>query len=149
MERDVELEIEVTVSPEVKLRVRGSELGEVLRAVREAYEELSRGQRVAVPAARQQAMPRELVERLPRMSYRDVVLVLLYYEGPLSKERINQRSRELGKEVTKEWLDKKLYDELKGMVASVESGEGPKSYKLTEYGRQKAEEILRAYGILK
>ncbi|MCS7117349.1 MAG: hypothetical protein NZ957_00995 [Thaumarchaeota archaeon] len=149
MERDVELEIEVTVSPEVRLRVKGYDVGEVLNTVRKVLEELSKAQPIATAPARQQAMPRELVEKLPKLSYRDVVLVLLYYEGQMSKERINQRSRELGKEVTKEWLDKKLYEELKGMVASVESGEGPKSYRLTEYGRQKTEEILRTFGIAK
>jgi hypothetical protein len=65
----------------------------------------------------------------------------------MSKETINQRSRELGKEVSKEWLDKKLYTEMEGLISSVESAEGPKLYRLTVYGRQKAEEVLRSLGI--
>jgi hypothetical protein len=36
------------------------------------------------------------------MSNKEIVLTLLYFEGEMSKEMINQRSRELGKEVSKE-----------------------------------------------
>ncbi len=148
MDEEVTITLELTVGQRLKVTVTGTDPQGVVRAAKEVldaiYAEL-------VPPSqeqqRQQGIPPSVIEKLPKMSNKEIVLTLLYFEGEMSKEAINQRSRELGKEVSKEWLDKKLYTEMEGLISSVESGEGPRLYRLTVYGRQKAEEVLRALGI--
>jgi hypothetical protein len=148
MDEEVTITLELTVGQRLKVTVTGSNPQSVVRAAKEVldtiYVELAPPQE---QQPRQQNIPPSVIEKLPKMSNKEIVLALLYFEGEMSKETINQRSRELGKEVSKEWLDKKLYTEMEGLISSVESGEGPKLYRLTVYGRQKAEEVLRYLGI--
>jgi hypothetical protein len=85
--------------------VTGSNPQSVVRAAKEVldtiYVELAPPQE---QQPRQQNIPPSVIEKLPKMSNKEIVLTLLYFEGEMSKEMINQRSRELGKEVSKEWL---------------------------------------------
>ncbi|MDJ0275070.1 MAG: hypothetical protein QXO17_04305 [Nitrososphaerota archaeon] len=146
MDEGVSITLELTVGQRLKLTVTGSDPRSVVRAAKEVLDVIY--VELAPPQEQQrQGVPPSVIEKLPKMSNKEIVLTLLYFEGEMSKEAINQRSKELGKEVTKEWLDKKLYTEMEGLISSVESGEGHKLYRLTVYGRQKAEEVLRSLGI--
>jgi hypothetical protein len=147
MDEEVTITLELTVGQRLKVTVTGSNPQSVVRAAKEVLDTIYVELVPPQEQQRQQGIPPSVIEKLPKMSNKEIVLTLLYFEGEMSKETINQRSRELGKEVSKEWLDKKLYTEMEGLISSVESTEGPKLYRLTVYGRQKAEEVLRSLGI--
>jgi len=145
-----EVEIELQLSSTVRLRVRGEVeapgLREALAMAREAAEEAAG----AYASARLQSVsrfPQELIPRLESLTYKELVELLVYFEGPLSRERINQRSRELGREVPRSWLDteffRKPYKDL--FVAETEPS-GVKVYRLSEKGRLEVEEVLRKLG---
>lgn len=145
--RGYEVEVELQLSPAVKVRVRGVVEAEGLReAVQLAQETVQDLVGVhmtpAQPAVKR--FPTDLLTRLESLTYRELVELLVYYEGPLSREQINQRSRELGKEVPRSWLDteffRKPYKDL--FVAETDSS-GVKVYRLSEKGRLDVEEVLK------
>lgn len=141
--------VEVQLSPAVKLIVSGRDLEEVrsvlARGVESAGEILALLER-ARPAAPtgERRIPQELLARVKDMSNKDLVLVLLYYEGPMSREQINQRSREIGREVSREWLRTEFFRKpIKDLFLSETDQSGMKIYRLSELGRLEAEKIIK------
>ncbi|MEO0157962.1 MAG: hypothetical protein ABIM59_04455, partial [candidate division WOR-3 bacterium] len=60
-----------------------------------------------------------------------------------SREQINQRSRELGKEVPKNWLDTEFFRKpYKDLFVAETDPSGVRVCRLSEKGRLDAEEIL-------
>ncbi|MEM2067504.1 MAG: hypothetical protein QXJ88_02915 [Nitrososphaerota archaeon] len=144
--RGYEVEVELQLSPTLKIRVRGlmeaPGLKEAVALAKESLGELAE----AYPVSAQQAVrrfPQELVPRLESLRYRELVEILLLYEGPLSREQINQRSRELGKEVPKNWLDTEFFRKpYKDLFVAETDPSGVRVCRLSEKGRLDAEEIL-------
>lgn len=144
--RGYEVEVEIQLSPSVRLRVRGlveaSGLGEAVALAQESVGRLAK--EYAAPA--QQAakrFPQELLQHLESLKYRELVELLLYFEGPMSREQINQRTRELGKEVPRSWLDTEFFRKpYKDHFVADTDPSGVKIYRLSEKGRLEAEEII-------
>jgi len=141
--------VEVQLSPAVKLIVSGKDLEEVrsvlAKEVESAEEILALLERVRpVTPTREKRIPQELLTRVKDMSNKDLVLILLYYEGPMSREQINQRSREIGREVSKTWLNTEFFRKpTKDLFLSDTDQSGVKVYRLSELGRLEAEKIIR------
>ncbi|MEM0481935.1 MAG: hypothetical protein QXM16_03480 [Nitrososphaerota archaeon] len=145
--REYEVEVELQLSPTLKLRVRGlveaSGLGE---AVELAQESLGRLAQEYASSAQQAArrFPQDLLQHFESLTYRELVELLLYFEGPMSREQINQRTRELGKEVSKNWLDTEFFRKpYKDHFVADTDQSGVKIYRLSEKGKLEAEEIIK------
>ncbi|GBC71711.1 hypothetical protein HRbin02_01499 [Candidatus Calditenuaceae archaeon HR02] len=144
--RAYEVEVELQLSPTVKLRVRGlveaSGLGE---AVALAQELVGRLAQEYAPSGQHAAkrFPQDLLQHLESLTYRELVELLLYFEGPMSREQINQRTRELGKEVPRSWLDTEFFRKpYKDHFVADTDQSGVKTYKLSEKGKLEVEEII-------
>jgi len=141
--------VEVQLSPSVKLIVSGRDIelvrGALLRSLQSVGEvlELLEQARPTGPL-KERRIPQELLTRVKDMSNKDLVLVLLYYEGPMSREQINQRSREIGREVSKAWLNTEFFRKpTKDLFLSETDQSGAKIYRLSELGKIEAEKIIR------
>lgn len=141
--------VEVQLSPAVKLIISGSDLEMILGVLKKSID--SAGEilglvelaRTAAPM-RERRIPQEFLTRVKDMSSKDLVLLLLYYEGPMSREQINQRSREIGKEVSKTWLNTEFFRKpTKDLFLSETDQSGAKIYRLSELGRLEAEKIIK------
>lgn len=145
--------IEISLGSNVRLTVSGPpDREELARAVKNALEVVQQiGEETALPLKtplKRKGIPEEVVRHVDEMSNKEVVLTLLHFEGPMSKDGIKQRSREIGKEVKDSWLDKNMYREMEGLIISENSPEGTKLYRLTEKGRIEAEKLFERLGIL-
>jgi hypothetical protein len=145
--REYEVEVELQLSPMLKLRVRGSVeasgLGEAVALAQQSVGHLAQEH---APSAQQAAkrFPQDLLQHLESLTYRELVELLLYYEGPMSREQINQRTRELGKEVPKSWLDTEFFRKpYKDHFVADTDQSGVKIYRLSEKGKLEAEEIIK------
>ncbi len=145
--REYEIEVELQISPTLRLRVRGlveaSGLGEAIALAQESLGRLAQDYAtLAQQAARR--FPQDLLQHLESLTYRELVELLLYFEGPMSREQINQRTRELGKEVPRSWLDTEFFRKpYKDHFVADTDQSGVKIYRLSEKGRLEAEEIIR------
>ncbi|MEM0444635.1 MAG: hypothetical protein QXO86_05535 [Nitrososphaerota archaeon] len=142
-----EIEVEVQLTPAARVRVRSvvgaSKLREAIEAAQKLVSELlPTSHPIMEDAARR--FPQDLLAHLGSLKYRDLALLLTYFEGPLTREQINQRSRELGKEVSKDWLDTEFFRRpYKDYFVAEADASGAKVYRLSEKGKMQAEEILR------
>ena len=141
--------VEVQLSPAVKIAVSGRDLErlyEVLkRSIESAGNVLDLVEKTRSSASMQERrIPQELLSGIKEMSNKDLVLVLLYYESPLSREQINQRTREIGREVSKAWLNTEFFRKpVKDLFLSETDQSGARVYRLSELGRLEAEKVIK------
>lgn len=141
--------VEVQLSPAVKIVVSGRDLERLREALRRSIESAS-GVLDLIEKARSSAstrerrIPQELLTGIKEMSNKDLVLVLLYYEAPLSREQINQRTKEIGREVSKAWLNTEFFRKpVKDLFLSETEQSGARVYRLSELGRIEAEKVIK------
>ncbi len=138
--------IELNVGKNIKVIVSGKPnvdyLVESLRAALLAIQQAGETIDVKTISLGQRRLPDNVVKNISSFSNKELALLLLYFEGPMNKEMINQRSRELGKEIKRDWLDTELYRSMRELIISEDNPEGGKVYKLTERGRIEAEKII-------
>ncbi len=148
-DQEFEVEIENQASPTVRVRIRGrikaATLEEAYRRVAEtvASSGLSLGTAEARWEVGAKRFPAELLPHLSSLTNKEFVTLLLYFEGPISRDQISQRSRELGKSVSKTWLDTEFFRRpVKDLFISETDASGVRLYRLTEIGRVEAEATL-------
>lgn len=123
--------------------VEAAGLGEAVAYARESVIDLAEAY-LASAAPVVKKFPQELLAHLESLTYRELVELLLYFEGPLGREQINQRTRELGREVPKSWLDTEFFRKPhKDLFIADRDATGVKVYRLSEKGRLEVEEILK------
>lgn len=142
-----EVEVELQLSPTVKIRVRGlveaAGLNEAIDLAQKSLGPIFSTNQTPLEVAAKR-FPQDLLANLGSLKFRELVLLLLHFEGPMSREQINQRSRELGKEVSREWLNTEFFRKpYKDLFVAGEDVSGTKVYRLSEKGRLEAEEIMR------
>lgn len=147
----VRITMEVTLPGGVKISASGTSPEEVAEALKSSIAAASSLVNVgsSVPLPEQQGerrVPQQLLQYLPEMSYKEEVLIITYYEGPMSRNQIHQRSRELGKEVSKEWLDTEFFRKpFKDYFVAETAPDGSKVYRLSELGKAEAERVISKY----
>lgn len=140
-----EVSIEVQLRQGVRVRVTGRGGAESLadalrmgieaaRGAMEAIERVSRGG--------ERRFPDDLIPKIGELHHKELSLLLLYFEGPIGRDQINQRSREIGKEIPRTWLDKNFYTEMKGLFVAEAGPEGAKLYRPSDLGKREAESLL-------
>jgi len=138
--------IEISIGKNVRVLVSGAPnadlLAESLKAALMALQQAGEVLDVKTISLGQRRLPENVIKNISSFSNKELALLLLYFEGPMNKELINQRSRELGKEIKRDWLDTELYRSMRELIMSEDNPEGGKVYKLTERGRIEAEKII-------
>ncbi len=146
IDREPKVTIELTLGKSIKIVVSGKPnvdiLAESLKAAILAIQQVSELPDLQTGISPAKRVPEHIIQHITGMSNKELALILLYYEGPMSKDLINQRSRELGKEIKRDWLDTELYRSMREFIISEDSAEGVKMYRLTERGRIEAERII-------
>jgi hypothetical protein len=92
-----------------------------------------------VPPQYKAAISPDLIGKLDSMSNRDLVMALLYYEGPvMTKKEMLSQSIEWGKSIAPLWLDKKFSEDMGDLVVKTKGVDASPGYKLSNQGRYKA-----------
>ena len=150
-EGDATVTIEVTIGKNIRVVVAGkpdaSLLADSLKAALQAIQHAGEALDARTISLGRRKIPEEIVKNISSFSNKELALLLLYFEGPMSKEMINQRSRELGKEIKRDWLDTELYRSMRELIISEDSPEGGKVYRLTERGKIEAEKLVEEHPI--
>jgi hypothetical protein len=148
-DQEFEVEVESQISPTTSVKVRGSvrapSLEEALKKIWGIVASAGLPTEPGVKPSQggERRFPQELLPHLSALSNKDFVALLLYFEGPMSREQISQRSRELGKTISKTWLDTEFFRRpVKDLFIAETDASGSKVYRLTEVGRVEAEGVL-------
>ncbi|MCS7142395.1 MAG: hypothetical protein NZ920_01175 [Aigarchaeota archaeon] len=150
-EERVTLTVEVTLPGGLKISASGTSPESVVERLKESIKLAGSiiPEGIATerpPSTTEKKMPPQILSSLQNMSKKELVLLLLHHESPLSRDQINQRSRELGREVSKEWLDTEFYRRpFKEYFVVEEGADGNRLYRLSELGKMEAQRILSKY----